>query len=552
VCLDEIDNSRPYFIGLLGDRYGWIPDEEKVVHTLNKKGVRYDEYKKSITELEILYGAFSKHKSTCFFYFRNNKGEKCNLLQTTSDEDEALSEKLNKLKEKIIAERSDRVRHYHVGNDSSSRTVELHDFAQMVMDDLKRQIVLDYGLKLDKDKIAWQDIEMEQIKYLVKTKSDKFTLSSRKKFVKWLRDLCSENENIKIMIKGESGIGKTYLLAKFVDSFEKTPDVEVISFFGGISGRSTKINDMLKLLLYQLYVRLGKQDEYFNEINDENQFLTLKNKFYENLYYLSQSKKVIVVVDALNQMERDEKLERFLWVNEKLPTNVNMICSTISGGEDIFEEKKGVIKELNLISDGQIKEQIQRAEKFIHKVFPETTKDILINKKDEHGINPCRNPLYLNILISYLDLLDEQDFEKIYKQEGSASGRIIHSYIDEMIEEAPATIDECFYRLVSKASSLLGEEFINSVLAILSVSRNGFSEEDIEKIFNNLGIEFQSVKFSYLRKLFQNYFTQKENLQWDLAHPKLKELSGRVIDEKQIKTIYGAIVKYLEMVDNLI
>ena len=27
VCLAEIHRCRPYFIGLLGDRYGWVPDE---------------------------------------------------------------------------------------------------------------------------------------------------------------------------------------------------------------------------------------------------------------------------------------------------------------------------------------------------------------------------------------------------------------------------------------------------------------------------------------------------------------------------------------------
>lgn len=28
VCFDEIDNCRPYMIVLLGNRYGWIPDNE--------------------------------------------------------------------------------------------------------------------------------------------------------------------------------------------------------------------------------------------------------------------------------------------------------------------------------------------------------------------------------------------------------------------------------------------------------------------------------------------------------------------------------------------
>jgi hypothetical protein len=27
ICLAEIHRCRPYFIGLLGERYGWVPDE---------------------------------------------------------------------------------------------------------------------------------------------------------------------------------------------------------------------------------------------------------------------------------------------------------------------------------------------------------------------------------------------------------------------------------------------------------------------------------------------------------------------------------------------
>jgi len=30
VCLDEIDRSTPFFIGIIGDRYGWIPPESRI------------------------------------------------------------------------------------------------------------------------------------------------------------------------------------------------------------------------------------------------------------------------------------------------------------------------------------------------------------------------------------------------------------------------------------------------------------------------------------------------------------------------------------------
>ena len=28
ICMTEIDRARPYFLGLLGERYGWIPKNE--------------------------------------------------------------------------------------------------------------------------------------------------------------------------------------------------------------------------------------------------------------------------------------------------------------------------------------------------------------------------------------------------------------------------------------------------------------------------------------------------------------------------------------------
>ena len=30
VCLDEIERSRPFLIGLIGDRYGWLPPADRM------------------------------------------------------------------------------------------------------------------------------------------------------------------------------------------------------------------------------------------------------------------------------------------------------------------------------------------------------------------------------------------------------------------------------------------------------------------------------------------------------------------------------------------
>ena len=60
ICLEEIKRCRPYFIGLLGERYGWIPD------AIPRETVEREPWlqehlhgRKSVTELEILHGVLN-------------------------------------------------------------------------------------------------------------------------------------------------------------------------------------------------------------------------------------------------------------------------------------------------------------------------------------------------------------------------------------------------------------------------------------------------------------------------------------------------------------
>lgn len=56
VCLDEINRSRPFLIVLLGDRYGWVPPEERMMAATQEVGFRTTVHDKSVTALEIEFG----------------------------------------------------------------------------------------------------------------------------------------------------------------------------------------------------------------------------------------------------------------------------------------------------------------------------------------------------------------------------------------------------------------------------------------------------------------------------------------------------------------
>jgi nephrocystin-3 len=75
ICLAEIDRSRPFFMGFLGERYDWAPEKDQYDLSLLLEQPWLDEHRggKSVTELEILHGVLNNPamEDRAFFYFRD-------------------------------------------------------------------------------------------------------------------------------------------------------------------------------------------------------------------------------------------------------------------------------------------------------------------------------------------------------------------------------------------------------------------------------------------------------------------------------------------------
>lgn len=78
ICLRHIDNCRPLFIGIVGDRYGWCPSPEDFTDNEDLKSnfpeiEDYFNEGMSITEIEMQYGAINSKKETDAIFFLRNK-----------------------------------------------------------------------------------------------------------------------------------------------------------------------------------------------------------------------------------------------------------------------------------------------------------------------------------------------------------------------------------------------------------------------------------------------------------------------------------------------
>ena len=115
--IDEMEKCLPFFIGLLGERYGWVPEP----HYLQHNSLRSEIFKKlrsfpkglSLTHLEILY-AFHWNRSDsaqtpaseCCFYIRDRNvlANSTKFLDACKAEDAELKERKRKEVEMAMAQ----------------------------------------------------------------------------------------------------------------------------------------------------------------------------------------------------------------------------------------------------------------------------------------------------------------------------------------------------------------------------------------------------------------------------------------------------------------
>ena len=127
VCLQEIRECRPYFIGLLGERYGFVPEPDAALIEAEPWLARHRG--KSVTELEILHGVLDEPAMAdhAFFYFRDPAYKTPATVDAGAPGDQ---EKLAALKARI--RQSGLPVHENYANPRELGQLVLDDFTQVI------------------------------------------------------------------------------------------------------------------------------------------------------------------------------------------------------------------------------------------------------------------------------------------------------------------------------------------------------------------------------------------------------------------------------------
>lgn len=494
VCLNEINRSKPYMIVLLGERYGYIADEAIIHNVAAQKDLRLEDERISATQLEIEYGALCEaaKNNNVFFYIRRMNCTGDSVYGPESDEAKS---KLDSLKQRIIENAGEKVRYYDAYLENEKPNPEyLQKLGEDIITDIARLIKEKYSYIAEQNHFKKENL----LQWNYSEEKHQAFLARRE-----LADSIVEKlrtDGLCLGITGGTGTGKSTLFAEILTRCRDDGDT-VIPFFCGSTEKTTSASEILEMLVYLLEDILGEVHLCDSKITDnrqaditskKTQIEIYRNRLIELSCLISGSNhKLIVAVDAVDQMCADSLRNSFMFL-PKNGKNVRILltaddekifpknCEIITLSELSVDEKRTVIKHILQLSGKEL------SEKTIHAI---------LNKKS------TGNPLYLYLLVQRLMLLQEKDYQIIYKAD--SAGEAIQNRLCELIETTPDDIEKITYQLFEMIKSVLPSS-IRIAAESLAVSRYGLRESDIESIYKIHGEAFSLLDLV----IFMNYFSE--------------------------------------------
>jgi len=574
VCLEEIDRCKPFFIGLLGDRYGWVPPEERIENVTIGRKLLLPNKNKSVTALEIEFGVLSSTEqlNRSVFYLREPlpydklSPEKAAKFSDQYDptfsqeEKRTLGEALDNLKEAIKSHfrkinLPGKIKSYSVSwnNDQEAIVYGLEQWGEMVFNDIlaecKRHAEDTWG-EASKDQheqeLALLEAFIEEHTHITTTYTEKceeqvHSFCGRKKLIEELREYLLSNDKGKwgLVLTGESGSGKSAVFSMMYKTMMKE-DCLVLAHSAGISPGAKSVAELLRKWNRQLREFLGikyEKEEQEQEIRgfNEQHLLTgfvqktgprleiekLQERFVELLLQASEKKRVILLIDAYDSFEPSQRAEYMTWIPESLSKNVKVLVTTKTGTEkNAVQYHKGLItKSIDNFTEEEAREMLHSLGKKQHKRLPKAVEKEILEREREDGLKAYSSPLWISLAVNILMAMDADDFEKMSGLKGKGDEQI-ESYMLDMVKQFPALPGDLFLDLIGKARRIFGGSFTTTLFNFIACSRGGLRESDLEMLLPKQTMQdWDPLSFASLRRWFgAHLIEQGEGHQWNLVH----------------------------------
>ncbi len=376
ICLTQIDECRPFFLGMLGERYGWVPDA--VPENVTAKWAWVQALTgTSVTELEILHGvlgnpAMRGHAMFCFRDPAFMADLPPKMRADMSEADAGPRDRLLALKQAIrdsglplfenypcryaglrlnlglladAVSAADRAALAAAARDRIVRPEEwakLPAHLQAVVE--KTGVVHLEGLEAFGARVfAWllesilkelkaagpaaePDPLAEELGHHERFMESRVRVYvGRENLQRSLVDFAAGEAEGPCLVTAPSGAGKSAALAKFVLDYARAhPATLVIPHFVGASPASTSLRAMLLRFCQTLKQAFAFPDDV---PADTNGLITTFRKFLDAV---PAGRQVVLAIDALNQLDEADNAQGLAWLPWRTPGHVKVVLSCIA------------------------------------------------------------------------------------------------------------------------------------------------------------------------------------------------------------------------------
>lgn len=483
LCLNEVYRCD-YFIGLIGERYGFIPSS----YDVPKDNPRFDWMKKvpighGITDLEIQAGALNHptaKKNRAFFYFRDSK---CLSSIPKPWSDDFLSEnddakmRINQLKQRIRSSGFETFDGYPctwqgVSNDRPLVT-DLEQFAQRVIDNLWTSLQEEY----QPEYVLLDDYQIEDNQH------KQYRISFLEHFVSRTKVLNDAMKSISkapiVLITGQQGSGKTATIAAIANKILSRADtnIQLYEHYAGITRASSNSVSMLRRLLCQMINDHPESASQFpvEQIRSSN-YTDLCKIFSDFLRMRNNPASLVICIDGielldnetlvhtLNFIPKDFNFEKITFIlSATEDSEVQRACRSVSNTMSID------ISNLELLERSEIvRKHLDRFGKKLDEQAFSSQMKFITSKRDSF------KPSYLTLLCEELLLMT--DYEK---------------KITEKLKAIPQKQNLFLLEIFKRLENLFTETYVATAFGLIISARQDLDEQELRDLIN---ISYGSIK----------------------------------------------------------
>jgi nephrocystin-3 len=388
LCLDEIRACRPFFIGLLGERYGWTPGADAFTADLQEeqpwlRGLAG----KSVTELEILHGVLNNPEMAgrSFFYFRDPAYAQARGADFLSEND---GDAVKQTALKTLIHRSCAAKQIPLRENYPDPRV----LAAMVLKDLKTAIEAQFPIEEIPDPHTREARDHEAF-----AETRRRTYIGRPDYFARL-DRQAESNGGPLVLVGDSGSGKSALVANWLEHWREAHSRDFLfqHYIGGTPDSADHWRLMVRLIAE--IKRWSNDPEDAPRSHDDllRDFPLWLSKARSKAEH--DGVRCIVVLDALNQLVEHDRARLLGWLPQHPFTGgLRLVVSTLPGDTmEAIHQRGWESLRVEPLTTNERREMVEH-------YLARFAKKLDTNRLDRLAATPAAaNPLYLKILLDEL------------------------------------------------------------------------------------------------------------------------------------------------------